>query len=648
MRLTADSLSRTWCDTLCHWNKLDRGKILWRYLHPQMPGILNAVLQMDSVTSLSPSTGSQLSVDEMNLLSKLEEQNRLLENDSKSLYPLNGVLRSPTSPKTFSFEDDIWGDVIKDWDDWCKRKVGQIKVLTRRGVPAHRRPAVWQLLCDVQNVALEQKYSDLLKSSSRSETLILRDLARILPQHQLFHNKVGTCQKQLFNVLKAYSILDQEIGYCQGSVFIVGLLLTQMAEEDAFYLFVRLMKDFRMRDLYRSDMVELGCCVYQFDTMIKDQLPELHSHFQTQGFHTSVFSSSWFLNILLSSLPIRTAIRIFDIFMCEGLEIVFRVGLALLHMKQTELIKLDVEGMTNCLQNLESWASDPDGIIEVAYQIKYNPSRMKQLRQEYASIKTKKQQEQEELNGLSSENKHLKQRLALLEKRCSEKLVSQLKKELEKTQLNTARSQSALKEMQANILQMEEKSDVANGDSVMYLQTELIGCRLQESEALTELKVLKQHIKDLDEKWQKQQVHCGGQQKVTNAQNGLQGELLSTRLKEALAQAALKESRHKLMKLQTENTIYSNQLKRIEAHINIQRDHLQELTSQNQDLCSQLQQSRRQFSTVQCKRDKEANLAVTAVLQKQITELQIQLSKHTASLSQPALRPSTSAFSEAQ
>ncbi|XP_043077593.1 ecotropic viral integration site 5 protein homolog isoform X5 [Puntigrus tetrazona] len=603
---------------------------------------------MDSVTSLSPSTGSQLSVDEMNLLSKLEEQNRLLENDSKSLYPLNGVLRSPTSPKTFSFEDDIWGDVIKDWDDWCKRKVGQIKVLTRRGVPAHRRPAVWQLLCDVQNVALEQKYSDLLKSSSRSETLILRDLARILPQHQLFHNKVGTCQKQLFNVLKAYSILDQEIGYCQGSVFIVGLLLTQMAEEDAFYLFVRLMKDFRMRDLYRSDMVELGCCVYQFDTMIKDQLPELHSHFQTQGFHTSVFSSSWFLNILLSSLPIRTAIRIFDIFMCEGLEIVFRVGLALLHMKQTELIKLDVEGMTNCLQNLESWASDPDGIIEVAYQIKYNPSRMKQLRQEYASIKTKKQQEQEELNGLSSENKHLKQRLALLEKRCSEKLVSQLKKELEKTQLNTARSQSALKEMQANILQMEEKSDVANGDSVMYLQTELIGCRLQESEALTELKVLKQHIKDLDEKWQKQQVHCGGQQKVTNAQNGLQGELLSTRLKEALAQAALKESRHKLMKLQTENTIYSNQLKRIEAHINIQRDHLQELTSQNQDLCSQLQQSRRQFSTVQCKRDKEANLAVTAVLQKQITELQIQLSKHTASLSQPALRPSTSAFSEAQ
>jgi len=42
-----------------------------------------------------------------------------------------------------------------------------------------------------------------------------------------------------------------------------------MAEEEAFYIFVRLMKDFRMRDLYRSNMVELGCCIHQFDAMIK-------------------------------------------------------------------------------------------------------------------------------------------------------------------------------------------------------------------------------------------------------------------------------------------------------------------------------------------------------------------------------------------
>uniref|UniRef100_A0A671P5L5 Ecotropic viral integration site 5a n=1 Tax=Sinocyclocheilus anshuiensis TaxID=1608454 RepID=A0A671P5L5_9TELE len=207
--------------------------------------------------------------------------NRLLETDSKSLYSVNGVLRSPTSPKTLPFEDGLWGNVIKEWDDWRKRKVGQIKVLIRRGVPDHLLAAVWQLLCEAQNVDVRQKYSDLLKSSSPSEKLILRDLTRILPQHQLFHNKVATCQKPLFNVLKAYSIL---IGYCQGSVFIVGLLLTQMAEEEAFYIFVRLMKDFRMRDLYRSNMVELSCCINQFDAMIK-----------VNNYNSTLFKNTWII-----------------------------------------------------------------------------------------------------------------------------------------------------------------------------------------------------------------------------------------------------------------------------------------------------------------------------------------------------------------
>ncbi|XP_039533050.1 ecotropic viral integration site 5 protein homolog isoform X5 [Pimephales promelas] len=555
---------------------------------------------MDSLSAPSPcpSAGAQLSADEMKLLAKLEEQNRLLETDSKSLYSVSGVLQSPTSPKTISCDDDIWGHVIQEWDDWSKRKVGQIKVLIRRGVPSHLRPVVWQLLCDAQNVAVSQHYSDLLKSSCPAETLIHRDLSRILPQHQLFQElRDATCQEPLLNVLKAYSVLDREIGYCQGSVFIVGLLLTQMAEEEAFCVFVRLMKDFRMRELYRSSMVELGCCIYQFDSMIQEQLPDLHSHFQTQGFHTSMFSSSWFLNILLSSLPITAAMRTFDIFMCE------------------------------CLQNLESWGSDPDGMIEAAYQIKYNSSRMKELRKEYTSNKTKELKDQEELNGLSSENKRLKQRLDILEKRCSEQLVSQMKKELEKSLLNAARSQNTLKEMQTNTLQIEESSStLPDENSVMYLQTELISCRLREADALAGLKELKQHIKDMVKKWQWQQVHCGGQQKVSSAQNDLQVELLSTRLKDALTQATLKESRHKLLQLQTEDKIQSDHLKRTEEHINSQRDHLRELTSQNQDLHSQLQQSRQQFSALQFK-------------------IRI-LSKSTTSFSQTTLKPSTSASLE--
>lgn len=102
-----------------------------------------------------------------------------------------------------------------------------------------------------------------------------------------------------------------------------------------------------------------------------------------------MYASSWFLTLFLTFLPLPVATRIFDIFMYEvrniqsiqniersvitvdmfhltncvfhiyiyiytiqyltslqGLEIIFRVGLAILQYNQTDLIQLDMEGMS--------------------------------------------------------------------------------------------------------------------------------------------------------------------------------------------------------------------------------------------------------------------------------------------------------------
>lgn len=110
-------------------------------------------------------------------------------------------------------------------------------------------------------------------------------------------------------------------------------------------MFVKLMQDYRLRELFKPSMAELGLCMYQFECMIQvgrrvgravtptpgdwplyrlfcssasqEQLPELHMHFQAQSFHTSMYASSWFLTIFLTSFPLPVATRIFDIFMCE-------------------------------------------------------------------------------------------------------------------------------------------------------------------------------------------------------------------------------------------------------------------------------------------------------------------------------------------
>lgn len=63
---------------------------------------------------------------------------------------------------------------------------------------------------------------------SPHERAIRRDLNRTFPEHSFFKERDGVGQESLFNVLKAYSVHDKEVGYCQGSPFMVGLLLMQV------------------------------------------------------------------------------------------------------------------------------------------------------------------------------------------------------------------------------------------------------------------------------------------------------------------------------------------------------------------------------------------------------------------------------------
>ncbi|NXM47777.1 EVI5 protein, partial [Gymnorhina tibicen] len=620
-----------------------------------------------STPALSPSSPTQLSPDDLELLAKLEEQNRLLETDSKSLRSVNGSRRnsgsslvssSSASSNLSHLEEDswiLWGRIVNEWEDVRKKKEKQVKELVRKGIPHHFRAIVWQLLCSAQSMPIKDQYSELLKMTSPCEKLIRRDIARTYPEHDFFKEKDSLGQEVLFNVMKAYSLVDREVGYCQGSAFIVGLLLMQMPEEEAFCVFVKLMQDYRLRELFKPSMAELGLCMYQFECMIQEHLPELYVHFQSQSFHTSMYASSWFLTIFLTTFPLPIATRIFDIFMSEGLEIVFRVGLALLQMNQAELLQLDMEGMLQHFQKVipHQFDSGPDKLIQASYQVKYNAKKMKKLEKEYTTIKTKEMEEQVEIKRLRTENRLLKQRIETLEKesasladrliqhkcssRYSEDFVLQLEKELVQARLSEAESHCALKEMQDKVLEMEKRnSSLPDEENVARLQEELIAVKLREAESLMGLKELRQQVKDLEEHWQRHLARTTGRWKDPprkNAVNELQDELMTVRLREAETQAELKETKQRMMEMETQNQINSNHLRRAEQEVTSLQEKVQYLSAQNKGLLAQLNEAKRRQAEIECKSKEEVmavrlreadRIAAVAELQQHIAELEIQ------------------------
>lgn len=314
-----------------------------------------------------------------------------------------------------------WSGLMKTWEESAKRQQKLIKQLVRQGIPAHLRGMAWQLLADAYHQELKQQYPLLITEVSPFERQIKRDLARTFPEHSFFKEQNGLGQESLLNVMKAYSVYDREVGYCQGSPFITGLLLMQMPEEEAFCVLVKLMRDYKLRELFKPTMADLGLCFYQLEKLVEESYPQLYMHFQALGFQTSMYASAWFLTMFASVLSLNVVFRIMDIFLVEGKEFIFKVGLALLEHSQAKLLQLDLEEVLKHFQKEMKGLHepDPDGIIQLALKIKYNPKKMKKLEKEYLYRKERQALENTELSRLQAENAELAQRILALEKECA-------------------------------------------------------------------------------------------------------------------------------------------------------------------------------------------------------------------------------------
>ena len=242
---------------------------------------------------------------------------------------------------------ELWGQALHNWKEFTRRNPKKVLPMVVRGIPDPLRPMAWQQISHA-DMRLHQKYAELLRQESPVEKLILRDVQRTFPEEELFRSENGA--EMLFNVMKAYAICDPEVGYCQGSAFLAGMLLLHMPEEDAFAVFVKLMSKgsgYALRDMYKPGMSELEVLLYQMDQLLAEHSSDLHNHFNAQGFATSTFASRWFLTLFSAVFPKQLAVRVLDIFFVDGVKVIFRCGLALLLTMKEQFLSRDLEGMLN-------------------------------------------------------------------------------------------------------------------------------------------------------------------------------------------------------------------------------------------------------------------------------------------------------------
>ncbi|XP_022421888.1 TBC1 domain family member 1 isoform X4 [Delphinapterus leucas] len=235
-----------------------------------------------------------------------------------------------------------------------------------QGVPRHHRGEIWKFLAEQYHLKhpfpskqqpKDTPYKELLKQLTSHQHAILIDLGRTFPTHPYFSAQLGAGQLSLYNILKAYSLLDQEVGYCQGLSFVAGILLLHMGEEEAFNMLKFLMFDVGLRKQYRPDMIILQIQMYQLSRLLHDYHRDLYNHLEEHEIGPSLYAAPWFLTVFASQFPLGFVARVFDMIFLQGSEVIFKVALSLLGshkplILQHENLETIVDFIKSTLPNL--------------------------------------------------------------------------------------------------------------------------------------------------------------------------------------------------------------------------------------------------------------------------------------------------------
>lgn len=212
-------------------------------------------------------------------------------------------------------------------------------------------------------------------------------------------------------------------------------------------------------------------------------------------------------------------------------------------------------------------------------------------------------------------------------------MLKTLQVELMGVRLKEAEMEHTLKEMQSKIEEKEEENRLLEEgphNSIASLQDELITVKLREAEANLSLKEMKARVQDLEETWdrhQEKQREWESNGKIRHSKNEtmkIHEDLMTAKIRENDAVATTKELRQRLMEMETQNQVLTNQLSRVDSENQKLKDNCTSFKSTERLLRQNVLDLKHQISNIESRAREENMMAKIgeAEASQKIAELQ--------------------------
>uniref|UniRef100_UPI00358FD4B4 TBC1 domain family member 10A-like n=1 Tax=Myxine glutinosa TaxID=7769 RepID=UPI00358FD4B4 len=228
-----------------------------------------------------------------------------------------------------------WLDMLQNWDKWMPKRYQKIKLRCHKGIPPSLRSRAWQFLSGgalllAQNSGKFQEL-DARPGDPKWIEIIERDLHRQFPFHEMFKARGGHGQQDLFRVLKAYTEYRPDEGYCQAQAPVAAVLLMHMPAEQAFWTFVQICDKY-LPGYYSGNLEAVQLDGETLAVLLQKVSPPVARHLRKQKVDPVLYMTEWFMCVFSRTLPWACVLRMWDMFLCEGVKVVFRVALVLLRL----------------------------------------------------------------------------------------------------------------------------------------------------------------------------------------------------------------------------------------------------------------------------------------------------------------------------
>ncbi|XP_070760123.1 TBC1 domain family member 10A-like [Enoplosus armatus] len=293
-----------------------------------------------SVDTRSIRTISSSHIDDESSLGSDSEINGFTSDRQTDKYGFIGGAQQHTEasaqdlpPEVLRQREVKWLDMLSHWDKWMIKRFNKVRLRCQKGIPPALRGRAWLYLSGgkMKKEQNQGKFQELDSQPGEPKWLdvIEKDLHRQFPFHEMFVSRGGHGQQDLFRVLKAYTLYRPEEGYCQAQAPIAAVLLMHMPAEDAFWGLVQICEK------YLPGYYSPGLEAIQLDgeilfALLRRVSPLAFRHLEKHKIDPILYMTEWFMCAFSRTLPWASVLRVWDMFLCDGVKIIFRVGLVLL------------------------------------------------------------------------------------------------------------------------------------------------------------------------------------------------------------------------------------------------------------------------------------------------------------------------------